>query len=97
MSRYSNKRMMIRSGNGQFRKAIMQDVGIGGTCEACNHFLLRHYDGDPRDTSPDPRKFRFRCFTCEPLTDAEKSLAAEIEEAKPKLTSILDILKTASI
>jgi hypothetical protein len=94
MERYANKRMMIRGTGGQFRQPTMQDVGIGGVCPVCNHFFIRHYDGDPRDTSPDPRRFRYRCFTCEPLTDAEKALAAEIESAQPKRATIFDVLKS---
>ena len=94
MSRYANKRMHIRTGGGQFRKATMQDVGIGGVC-ACGHFLLSTYDGDPRDPNPDPRKFRARCFTCEPVTDAEQVIADAIEAARPRPVSILDILKVS--
>lgn len=94
--RYSNKRIGARDGRGQFRKVTMQDVGIGGVCPTCSHFLLRTYDGDTRDAFPDPRKFRYRCFTCEPRTDAELALEAEIEASKPKRVSILDILKGAA-
>src|SRR3990170_4488756 len=91
MSRYANKRLHIRTTGGQFRKAQMSDVGIGGTCSICLHFLLRHYDGDPRDTTPDPRRFRYRCFTCEPETDQEKALRDEIEAAQPKQASLMEI------
>lgn len=80
---------------GQFRKATVQDMGTGGTCPTCGHFLLRHYDGDPRDEFPDPRKFQYRCFTCEPETEAEKALKAEIEAAQ-KPASILDFIRKAS-
>ena len=80
MSKYANKRMHIRSAGGQFRKATGEDFGIGGVCPNCNHLLLRHYDGDPRDTTPDPRRFRYRCFTCEPLSEDEKALEAEAHE-----------------
>ncbi len=69
MGRYSNKRVLHRSSGGRFRRAVMQDVGIGGVCPECGHFLLRHYDGDPSDTSPNPMLFRYRCFTCEPLEE----------------------------
>ena len=82
--------------NGIFRKATAQDAAIGGTCPKCKHFLIRQYDGDPRDQFPDPRKFRYRCFTCEPETESEKALKAEIEAAQPKPVSILDIFRKAS-
>lgn len=68
--RYSNKRMMFRSG-GRFRAAQASDVGIMGICPVCNHFLIRVYEG-PTTGTPDPRAFRNRCFNCEPKTDAEK-------------------------
>jgi len=74
VSRYANKRQMLRSG-GRFRKAQGSDLGIMGVCPICNHFLLRVYDG-PMDGTPDPRAFRNRCFTCEP-----KAVAAE--QVKP--------------
>ncbi len=70
--KYKNKRGVMRSGNGQYRKATGADFGIGGACPNCRHLLLRHYDGDPQDSLIDPRKFRYRCFTCEPETEAEK-------------------------
>ena len=95
MSRYANKRMHVRTAGGQFRKPTMQDVGIGGVCPTCRHFLLRHYDGDPRDAHPDPRRFRYRCFTCEPETEAEQALAAEIAISKPKPRTIFDVLKAS--
>lgn len=63
--RYPNKRMVFRS-QGRFRKATAEDIGIGGVCPKCNHFLLRHYDGDPDGPFVDPSKFRYRCFNCEP-------------------------------
>lgn len=72
--RYQNKRMAFRDAGGKFRAARMEDLGIGGVCPVCRHLLLRYYNGDPRDTCPDPRKFQYRCFTCEPETEAEKAL-----------------------
>lgn len=66
---YSNKRMLFRNG-GQFRRARPSDLGIMGVCPNCGHFLMRHYDGDKHDPFPDPRKFRNRCFTCEPVSEA---------------------------
>lgn len=92
--RAPNKRIIPRAGNGRFRKPIMQDFGIGGFCPVCSHLLIRHYDGDTRDTCPDPRKFRFRCFTCEPLTETEKQLQSEIGASKPKQTTIMDMLNS---
>ena len=67
MTRYPNKRLMFRTAHGRFRPAKMEDVGISGICPACGHLMLRYYDGDEHDPNPDPRKFRSRCFTCEPL------------------------------
>jgi len=95
MSKYANKRLHMRAANGRFRKAKMEDFGIGGVCPKCRHLLLHHYNGDPRDAFPDPRKFVYRCFTCEPLTDAELKLQAEIKAAKPKPEGILAFLKRA--
>lgn len=89
----TNKRIIPRGGNGRFRKTTMQDFGIGGACPECRHLLIQHYDGDPRTEFPDPRKFRYRCFTCEPLTEDELKLKAEIEAAKPKTKSLFDILE----
>lgn len=87
MSRYPNKRPHLRAPGGQFRQAVPEDLGIGGVCPNCNHLLLRHYDGDERQRPVDPRRIRYRCFTCEPRTDAEQVLAAEIEaERQPKKT-----------
>ena len=75
MERYSNKRILHRSAGGEFRAAQGSDVGIMGVCPICRHFLLRVYDGPANDPNPDPRRFRNRCFTCEPesgLTPSEK-------------------------
>lgn len=77
-------------------KAVMSDVGIGGVCPTCNHFLLWSYDGDPRDPHPDPRQFRYRCFTCEPKTKAELKRDTEIEAARPKPIGIIDLMKSKS-
>jgi hypothetical protein len=67
-----------------------------GVCPKCNHFLLRHYDGDPRDQFPDPRKFVNRCFNCEPLTEAEQQLQAEIDASKPKSLGMIEFLQKAA-
>ena len=63
--RYPNSRVVKRV-RGRFAEITMQDVGVGGVCPVCRHFLLRFYDGDPNDQNPDPRRFRYRCFNCEP-------------------------------
>ena len=96
MSRYANKRPHLRTSGGKFRQATAAEFGIMGVCPTCRHFLLRHYDGDPREPFIDPRKFVSRCFTCQPLTDAEKALAAEIEASRPKPPSLLDLLDRTS-
>lgn len=74
-NRYANKRIIHRTSGGQFRKAQMSDVGVMGVCPNCRHLLTRWYDGSQNDAHPDPRKFRNRCFTCEPMTADE--LAAQ--------------------
>lgn len=88
-----NKRIIPRSSGGQFRKTTALDFGIGGICQNCNHFLLRHYDGDTRAEFLDPRKWVYRCFTCNPLTEAEQTLKAEIEASKPKPRGLGDVLR----
>lgn len=79
-----NKRIIHRDPSGRFRKTTPLDFGIGGTCSKCHHFLVHHYDGDERERPCDPRKFIYRCFTCNPLTEAEQALKAKIEASKPK-------------
>lgn len=96
MEQYKNKRVMLRGTDGKFRQANMRDFGIGGVCKKCNYFLLRHYDGDPRDQNPNPKNFRYRCFNCEPETDAEKKLAAEISANKPRTRGIISFLEEAA-
>ena len=66
MYRYPNKRVVRRGAGGRFQKVTFEDAGIGGTCPVCRHFLLRYYDGDASTHTPDPRRFRYRCYTCEP-------------------------------
>ena len=88
MSKYKNKRMMVRAGNGRFRQATGADFGIGGACPVCRHLLLRHYDGDPNAEFIDPRLFRYRCFTCEPETEQEvEARKAKEEKERAKFTS----------
>jgi hypothetical protein len=92
VSKYANKRMHVRGRGGQFKKATPKDFGFGDACPNCHSFMIRHYDGDPRDAFPHPNNFRFRCFTCEPKTEAELAVEAEIEASKPKQPSIIDLL-----
>jgi len=92
MSRYANKRQHVRASNGQFRKTKADDLGLRGVCPTCEHLLMRHYDGDERQRPLDPAKWVERCFTCEPYTEAEQALQAEIAASRPQPKSILDIL-----
>ena len=92
--KYSNKRIAHRTSGGRFRAAQLSDVGIGGVCPVCHHFLINVYDGDPNDQHPDPRLFRARCFTCEPETEVEAAARIAKENAAPKF-SIMGFLRTA--
>ena len=92
----SNKRIIPRGGNGRFRKTTMEDFGIGGACPSCRHLLLRHYDGDENDPFPDPRLFRYRCFTCEPKTEAELERDRAIEAERPKKSPFMQMLEEAA-
>ena len=92
MSKYANSRLHVRTATGRFRQPTMADAGIGGVCPNCRHFLIHHYDGDPHTNPPDPRRFRYRCFTCEPLTADELALQAEMDAAQPQQASILEVL-----
>ena len=75
-----NKRIQMRSRNGRFRRTTAADLGIG-VCPVCNHLTRQVYDGDENDPFPDPRKFRHRCFTCEPKTEVELEAERAAEEA----------------
>lgn len=93
--RAPNKRLIPRTSSGRFRKTTALDLGIGGVCPDCGGLLLRHYDGDEADPCPDPRRFRYRCFICEPRTEQESQpapvgksgLARMIEEAAASIES----------
>lgn len=87
-----NKRFILRSSNGRFRRTRQEDFGVGGVCK-CGHLLQRHYNGDTRDDFLDPRKYVYRCFTCNPLSEEEIKLEAEIKASKPKERTIEDIIK----
>lgn len=89
MEKYKNKRMMHRKG-GRFAKLTASDFGIGGACPNCRHLLIRVFEGDPNNI--DPRAFRFRCFTCEPETEQEKSAKVQKDEAR---FSLSDFFKAA--
>ena len=91
-----NKRIIMRSGNGRFRRTTMEDFGVGGVCK-CSHLLVSHYNGDIRDDFIDPRKQVYRCFACEPLTDDEEKLQKEIEASKPKKRTLEDCFREIAI
>jgi hypothetical protein len=74
-----NKRIIPRGRGGRFRRTTAADFGIG-ECEKCGGFTVQRYNGDPRDEFPDPRLFRPRCFSCNPKTEEELALEAEIKE-----------------
>lgn len=93
--KYPNKRMVVRSSNGQFKKLTFADVGIG-VCEKCQHLMVRHYDGRPDDPHPDPRLFKMRCFNCTPLTDEERAVLDEIEAKKPKSRGLAGMIEDAA-
>ena len=88
MERYSNKRIMKRTG-GKFSKVTAADVGIGGVCPNCRHLLIRVYEGDLNNI--DPRGFRYRCFTCEPETEEEKAA-----KEQPAVFSLRDFFERVS-
>lgn len=88
-----NKRLIPRGPGGKFRKTTLADIGIGGFCPTCKGIMLRRYHGDPREAFLDPRLFRMRCLTCEPLTEEELKLEAEIEAARPKQKSIFEFFE----
>ncbi len=88
-----NKRIIPRGAGGRFRKSTAADFGVGGTCPECRHFLIHHYDGDERTRPLDPRRFVYRCFTCQPLTEVEQLLKAEVEAGKPKARGLAAILQ----
>lgn len=77
-NKYINHRIHIREHNGQFRRATLRDIGILGTCR-CGNPLVRHYGGDPADPHPDPRKFRARCFHCEPLAEEKPAVTQDVK------------------
>ncbi len=93
-----NKRIIMRLPSGRFRKATAADLGIG-VCSTpnCNHLTIRVYDGGENDEFPDPRKFRYRCFTCEPKIEAELTAeSAKAEAAKGQVSSFEKMLREAA-
>lgn len=89
--RYPNKRNRFRR-HGKFAKANILDFGLS-VCPKCNHFMTRHYYGDPGDPFPDPRKFRPRCWTCEPETEEERTRREAYESTLPKKPTFQDIFE----
>lgn len=89
--RYSNKRGLHRKG-GRFTKLTASAAGIG-ECLNCGTLTVRVYDGDAaadqNGAGIDPRKFRQRCFNCEPRTEAEQAtLAAKQQEMAAKFNRL---------
>lgn len=58
-----NKRIIQRAGNGKFRKTTLEDVGLGGVCPDCQHFLFQEYFGKNPEM-PDPRELGYECHNC---------------------------------
>ena len=88
MHKYPNKRVTPRASNGRFMVATGANFGIGAACPVCRHVTIRYYDGDPTETI-DPRRFRMRCYTCEPMTDEEKAAErAEVEARAAKFQAM---------
>lgn len=89
--RYSNKRSLNRKG-GRFARTTTASAGIG-ECPDCGTLTIRVYDGaaaaDQNGAGIDPRKFRQRCFRCEPRTEAEQAaLAAKQQEMAAKFNRL---------
>ncbi len=93
-----NKRIIMRGGNGRFRRATGADFGIGACPnEGCRSLTRRVYDGPENDPMPDPRLFRQRCFTCEPKTEAELEAERAKEEAlKGQKSGLVQMLEDAA-
>ncbi len=89
--KYNNKRLAFRGNGGKFRKATLADVGAG-VCPTCNHITVRHYNGDPRTEFPFPNLWVYRCFNCNPRTDAEKAMQAEVDAKTPRKTTMADLI-----
>jgi len=76
-----NGRVIQRGSGGRFRRTTPADLGIGGVCSTCGQLLLRYYAGDSRERPLNPQKWGYRCFTCNPLTEAEQRLQEDIAAA----------------
>lgn len=94
----SNKHVIMRASNGRFRRTTGADLGIG-VCpvEGCTGLTSCVYEGNLNDPMPDPRKFRQRCWQCEPETEAEKAVkCAEIEAAREQKSGFVTMLENAA-
>lgn len=94
-----NKRIIMRSDGGRFCRTTFADFGIG-ICpnKGCNHLTVEVYDGDPNDPMPDPRKFRQRCYHCEPETEAELEAKRAREAAlKSQKSGFVRMLEDAAV
>ncbi len=82
--RTRSKRILMRSGNGQFRKSALSDFGIGTCCKCQKVFRISVEHFDDMDF-PDPREMQFyktHCPTC-----------GDYDETKPKEQEPFDIDK----
>ena len=80
--KHSNGRIQMRGGGGRFRRSTLADIGMG-VCPTpgCRHLTRSFYDGDENEEFLDPRKFRQRCYTCEPHTPEEIEVKRVATEA----------------
>jgi len=80
--RAKNKRIITRSGNGQFRKSSLSDFGIGTCCKCQKSFRIsvEHFDDM---AFPDPREMQFYKTHC--------PMCGNYEETKPKPEEVIDI------
>jgi len=94
--RASNGRVIQRGSGGRFRRTTPADLGIGGVCPTCGHLLLQYYAGDSRERPLDPQKWGYRCFTCQPLTEAEQRLQEDIATAGKPTGGFTAMLEAAA-
>jgi len=91
MSSYKmpNGTVVLRGVDGRFRRATGADFGVG-VCSNCQGLTVEFYDGDLNDRPCDPRKFRQRCYRCEPKTELRA------EQKPPKKSGFVQVLEDAA-